>query len=32
MKFMYTFVNWDRVYIEDPTLSMIDFIDWLLVK
>ena len=30
--FMYTFVNWVRVYIEDHTTSMIDFIDWLLVK
>ena len=30
--FMYTFVNLVRVYIEDHTLSMIDFIDWLFVK
>ena len=30
--FMYTFVNWVRVYIENHTVSMIDFIDWLLVK
>ena len=30
--FMYTFVNWGRVYIENHTISIIDFIDWLLVK
>ena len=29
--FMFTFVNWVRVYIEDHT-SLIDFIDWLFVK
>ena len=26
------FVNWVRVYIEDDTSSMIDFVDWLLKK
>lgn len=30
--FMYTFINWARVYIEDHIVSMIDFIDWFLVK
>ena len=30
--FMYTFVNWVRVYIEDHILFMIDFINWLFVK
>ena len=30
--FMCTFVNWVRVYIEDDTSSMIDFVDWLLKK
>ena len=25
--FLYNFVNWARAYIEDHTLSMIDFID-----
>ena len=29
--FMYTFVNWVRVYIEDHR-SLIDFIDWLFVR
>ena len=29
--FLYTFVNWARVYLEDHTLSMIDFIEWLNV-
>ncbi|RVW89084.1 LINE-1 retrotransposable element ORF2 protein [Vitis vinifera] len=30
--FLYTFVNWVRVYIEEHTLSLIDFIDWLATK
>ena len=30
--FLYTFVNWVRVYIEDQTFSLIDFIDWLFIK
>ena len=30
--FLYTFVNWARVYIEDHTVSLIDFIDWLFLK
>ena len=30
--FLYNFMNWARVYIEDYTLFMIDFIDWLFVK
>ena len=30
--FMYTFMHLVRVYIEDHTVSMIDFIDWLFVK
>ena len=30
--FMYTFVNWVRVYIEDHVLSIIDFVDWLFGK
>ena len=29
--FLYTLVNWARVFIEDHTLSMIDFIEWLYV-
>ena len=29
--FLYTLVNWVRVFIEDHTLSMIDFINWLYV-
>ena len=29
---LYTFMNLARVYIEDHTVSMIDFIDWLFVK
>ena len=29
---MYTFVNWTRVYIEDHTSSMLDFLDWLNLK
>ncbi|RVW54709.1 NADH dehydrogenase [ubiquinone] flavoprotein 2, mitochondrial [Vitis vinifera] len=30
--FLYTFVNWARVYIEEHTLSLIDFVDWLATK
>ena len=30
LSFLYTFVNWGRVYLEDHYLSMIDFIEWLL--
>ena len=30
--FLYTLVNWVRVFIEDHTLSMIDFIEWPYVK
>ena len=30
LSFLYTFVNWGRVYLEDHSLSMIDFIKWLL--
>ena len=30
--FLYTFVNWVRVYIEEHTLSLIDFVDWLATK
>ena len=30
--FLYNFVNWARVSIEDHILSMVDFIDWLFVK
>lgn len=30
--FMYIFVNWARVHIEDNTLFMIDFINWLFIK
>ena len=29
--FLYTLVNWARVFIEDHTLSMIDFMEWLYV-
>ena len=25
-------MNWARVYIEDLTLSLVNFIDWLFVK
>ena len=27
LSFLYTFVNWGRVYLEDHSLSMIDFIE-----
>ena len=27
--FLYTFVNWARVYIKEHTFSLIDFVDWL---
>ncbi|RVX12696.1 putative ribonuclease H protein [Vitis vinifera] len=30
--FLYTFVNWARVYIEEHTFSLIDFVDWLAIK
>ena len=30
--FLCSFVSWVRVYIEDHSLSLIDFIDWLFVK
>ena len=30
--FMYTFVNWGGVYIEDHTLSLINFVKWLFVR
>ena len=30
--FLYTFVNWARVYIEEHTLYLIDFVDWLATK
>ena len=30
--FLYYFVNWVRVYIEDHTLSLVDFIDCLFIK
>ena len=30
LSFLYTFVNWGIVYLEDHSLSMIDFIEWLL--
>ena len=30
LSFLYTFVNWGRVYLEDHSLSVIDFIKWLL--
>ena len=30
--FLYTFVNWVRVYIEEHTFSLIDFVDWLATK
>ena len=30
--FLYTFVNWARVYIEEHTLSLIDFVNWLATK
>ena len=30
--FLYTFVNWARVYIEKHTFSLIDFVDWLATK
>ena len=29
--FFYTLVNWVRVYLEDHSLSMFDFIKWLFV-
>ena len=30
--FLYTFVKWARVYIEEHTFSLIDFVDWLATK
>ena len=30
--FVYYFLNWAMVYIEDHTLYLVDFIDWLFVK
>ena len=30
--FIHTFVNWARVYTEDHTMSMVDFVDWLILK
>ena len=30
--FLYTFVNWARVYVEEHTFSLIDFVDWLATK
>ena len=30
--FLYTFVNWARVYIDEHTFSLIDFVDWLATK
>ena len=30
--FLYTFVNWARVYIEEHICSLIDFVDWLATK
>ena len=30
--FLYNFVNWARVYMEDHALSMADFVYWLFVK
>ena len=27
--FLYTFVNWARIYIKEYTFSLIDFVDWL---
>ena len=30
ISFLYTFVNWDWVYLEDHFFSMIAFIEWLL--
>ena len=29
--FLYTILNWARVYLKDHTLSMFDFIAWLFV-
>ena len=30
LSFLYTFVKWGKVYLEDHSLSIIDFIEWLL--
>ena len=30
--FLFTLVNWAKVFIEDHTLFMIDFIEWLYVQ
>ena len=30
--FIYTFMNWTKVYIEDHTTSMIDFVDCFSLK
>ena len=32
LSFLYTFVNWGRMYLEDHSLSLIDFIEWLLSR
>ena len=31
-RILYNFMNWVRMYIEDHTLSIIDFVNWLFVK
>ena len=30
--FLYTFGNYDRVYINDHTMLILDFVDWLSLK
>ena len=32
LSFLYTFVNWGRVYLEIHSLSLFDFIEWLLSR
>ena len=32
LSFLYTSLNWGRVYLEDHSLSLIDFIEWLLSR
>ena len=32
LSFLYTLVNWGRVYLETHSLSLFDFVEWLLSR
>ena len=32
LSFLYTFVNWGRMYLEDHSLSLFDFIEWFFSR